>query len=187
MGPIIERGRPLPQGLVLELPETMRSELKRPLGPVIPEDLIEGQLALDACIATVGDMTTATLLHRGRSPKLAIVDYRTKRVQDPSWEDSTRLEGAPTVLVDNPAATITSDLYNAIIDAWDREGSVRIVVEGEEDLATLPAILHAPGGATVIYGIPDMGLCLVHVDEVARGVVCDALRRLRPHIGPVHP
>jgi uncharacterized protein (UPF0218 family) len=62
-----------------------------------------------------------------------------------------------------------------------------VVVEGEEDLASLPVILHAPEGATVIYGIPDTGLCLVHVDEGARGVVSDALRRFEPVVERAPP
>jgi uncharacterized protein (UPF0218 family) len=89
--------------------------------------------------------------------------------------------GNVTVFVRNEPATITSDLYNIIIQAWYSDSTVKMVVDGEEDLAALPAILHAPEGATVIYGIPDTGLCLVHVDEDARDVVIDVLRRFSYH------
>lgn len=177
----------MPDGLVLSLPDAMREELKRPLGPVVGEDDLEGRLGPDASMAVVGDMTTATLVRRGHVPKFAVVDYQTKRVPDATWEDATDLAGGRTLTVTNPPTTITSDLWNAIVDAWTCQGSVRIVVEGEEDLATLPAILHAPEGATVIYGIPDMGLCLVHVDDAARDVVGDALRRLPSRVGPAPP
>jgi uncharacterized protein (UPF0218 family) len=87
--------------------------------------------------------------------------------------------GDDTVEVGNAPATISPALYNAIIEGWAAPATVKIVVEGEEDMAALPAILHSPGGATVIYGIPDTGLCLVQVDEGAREVVADLLRRLR--------
>ena len=40
---------------------------------------------------------------------------------------------------------------------------MKIVVDGEEDLATLPAILYAPLGSVVIYGQPNEGSVLVNV------------------------
>ena len=42
---------------------------------------------------------------------------------------------------------------------------MKIVVEGEEDLATLPAILYAPPGSVVVYGQPDEGSVLVKVNS----------------------
>ncbi len=37
------------------------------------------------------------------------------------------------------------------------------MVDGEEDLATLPAILYAPLGSAVVYGQPNEGSVLVMV------------------------
>jgi uncharacterized protein (UPF0218 family) len=122
-------------------------------------------------------MTTATIHGLGRTIQLAVVDYQTKRVRDEGWEEATAIVGEVTWEVVNEAATITTSMYNAVLEAWSSGPTVKLVVTGEEDLAALPAILHAPEGATVIYGIPDMGLCLVHVDEGARGFVEDAMRR----------
>jgi uncharacterized protein (UPF0218 family) len=123
-------------------------------------------------------MTTETVHRMGFPIHLAIVDYQTKRRHDARWEEALARVGMLTREVENPAATITSELYNIVILSWDTGQSVKIVVRGEEDLASLPAILHAPGGATVIYGIPDTGLCLVQVDGHARDVVKDVLQRL---------
>jgi uncharacterized protein (UPF0218 family) len=140
------------------------------------EELLQ-RLSQEGPIATVGDMTSATLHRLGMRVHMAVVDFRTKRAYDPAWRDATSSLGEVTVSLRNEAATISAEMYNAIIDAWASESSTRLVVEGEEDLATLPAILHAPEGATVIYGIPDTGLCLVRVDEGARNIVADVLMR----------
>ena len=183
----IERGTPLPVSMTLVLPDHMREELKIPMGPVIEEIKLDEHLEGKGPLATVGDMTTVTLHRMGYLPQLAIVDYQTKRAKDPMWEEATALVGEKTVSVRNEAATITSQLYNGIIEAWTFPSTVKLVVLGEEDLAALPAILHAPEGATVIYGIPDMGLCLVHVDEGARGVATDAMIRFSSRMDQVPP
>jgi len=173
--------------LTLVLPNDMRDELKLPMGPVIEETELNERLEGAGSLAAVGDMTTATLDRMGYIPQLAIVDYQTKRIMDPMWKEATAQVGETTVSVRNEAATISSDMYNRIIEAWVSKNTVKLVVDGEEDLAALPAVLHAPEGATVIYGIPDMGLCLVHVDEGARSVVSDAMRRFSSRMEQVPP
>ena len=47
----------------------------------------------------------------------------------------------------------------------DVEHPLKIYVEGEEDLATLPAVLLSPTGSMVAYGQPGEGVVLVEVDE----------------------
>ena len=183
----IERGTPLPPFTTLVLPDDMRDELKRPLGPVMGEEELARRLDAERPIATVGDMCTETVHRLGFHIHLAVVDYQTKRAPDTRWREATAAVGDVTVNVVNDAASITSDLYNTIIGSWASSDSVKVVVEGEEDLASLPVILHAPEGATVIYGIPDTGLALVQVDEVARGDVANAMRRFVPRTERVSP
>jgi uncharacterized protein (UPF0218 family) len=50
-------------------------------------------------------------------------------------------------------------------------------VEGEEDLAAVPAVIVAPAGASVVYGQPGEGMVLVDADEV-RDEARDLLRRM---------
>jgi len=162
----------------MHLPEDMRDELRVPLGPVVQEEELVARIGTSGPICTVGDMTTETV-HRLALPiHLAVVDYQTKRRPDPRWVEALSSVGERTVEVTNAPATITATMYNGIIEAWSSPASVKMVVEGEEDMAALPAILHSPEGATVIYGIPDTGLCLVQVDGHARDVVADILRRI---------
>ena len=65
--------------------------------------------------------------------------------------------------MDNPAATLTQELVDVIKDLLAGDRRVKIVVDGEEDLATLPAILYAPLGSTVVYGQPNEGSVAVVV------------------------
>jgi uncharacterized protein (UPF0218 family) len=66
------------------------------------------------------------------------------------------------VRVINPAGTLTPELYNIFETI---KIPAKIIVEGEDDLATLPAVLTAPIGSIVAYGQPNEGMILVEVDE----------------------
>jgi len=171
------KGLRLPEGTVLSMPLHLRTELSRSLGLVLQEREVLSHLRPDRPVATVGDMCTETMHRLGVPVRLAVVDYKTKREPDASWEDRTGPVGERTVRVRSPQGEITAELWNAVADAWEASGSTKVVVDGEEDLASLPAILHAPEGATVIYGIPDKGLALVQVQGHVREVVAGALAR----------
>ena len=41
-------------------------------------------------------------------------------------------------------------------------------MDGEEDLAVLPAVILAPQGAIVIYGMPNTGLVIITVNDEHR-------------------
>ncbi|MDX1611592.1 MAG: DUF359 domain-containing protein, partial [Candidatus Thermoplasmatota archaeon] len=147
------------------LPESLRSELKEPFGPVVSGELTP-HLG-DGKVATVGDVVTANLLEEGTIPTLMVVDGKTQRTQDHDLP-----EGLPPsvqhVPIKNPAARITQDLWHAIAQAYAAHEHTLVEVEGEEDLATLPAIVHAPPGTTVLYGQPGEGAVIVTVDQTTR-------------------
>jgi len=153
--------------VVVELPESLRSELKKPLGPVYTDaELLLGD-ATDPVIA-VGDIVTYHLLSAGYRPAVALVDGKTKR-ERVEREVLDAIEGFDHQLgVESPPATLTDDLLEALVDALDRPGSVVVTVNGEEDLAALPAVLTAPDGASVVYGQPNEGMVLATVDGPLR-------------------
>jgi uncharacterized protein (UPF0218 family) len=173
----IATGVRLPRGTSLVMPDDMRHVLGSPLGPIASENEALRLISPGRPVATIGDMCTARLHALGVAIHLAIVDNRTRRADGALWADMVEQVGERVVRVRNPTGVLTSELWNAIIDAWTDARSARIVVEGEEDLASLAAILHAPEGATVIYGIPDRGLALVQVDRSTRLSVVEALDR----------
>ncbi len=155
---------------LLLLSESLRSELKEPLGTLCKGSGLECVKAMDldlrnsAKIAAVGDMTAFYLLEASIMPDLAIVDNKTKRMPTPGHvQKSLEHDSYKTIEVKNPPATLTQDLIDVIRESLSGKERVKIVVDGEEDLATLPAILYAPLGSAVVYGQPNEGSVLVIV------------------------
>jgi uncharacterized protein (UPF0218 family) len=70
--------------------------------------------------------------------------------------------------VSNPAGVVTQALIDMIKDNMSSTEPVRIFVDGEEDLAVIPACLYAPVGSAVIYGQPSEGVVVVRVTEEKR-------------------
>ncbi len=117
------------------------------------------------CIVTVGDRTTEKLIEFGIVPDLQIVDGREER-------HSRRAPVLPLGTVEiqcaNPPAEITDESIEKILRAFSSATPVRITVRGEEDLLVIPACIHAPKDAVVLYGQPGEGVVIVHVDAEIR-------------------
>lgn len=165
--------------VVVELQASLRSELKEPLGPVY-EDAGELLAAASDPLITVGDVVTYHVIEAGRTPTVALVDERTERetVDAEIARTIDRFDGFDEeVTVTNPAATLTAELLDVLQSAIAHAGerSTLISVDGEEDLAALPAILLVPEGASVVYGQPGEGMVHVTVDgntaETARSLL----------------
>ena len=73
--------------------------------------------------------------------------------------------GSRTIEVDNPPGTISLEMWKAIENNIGHDVSIKIVVNGEEDLATLAVISMVKLGAKVIYGMPDRGMVIVDVNQ----------------------
>ena len=114
-----------------------------------------------ACLITVGDVVSQNTLKAGLHPKIVIVD-------DKAMRESTRpirMEAARKTIVHNPAGTLTPETWLAVRQALRQQQPTQIVVEGEEDLLTLVAVVEAPENSLVVYGQPREGLVVVKVDE----------------------
>ncbi|AFZ73493.1 GTP-dependent dephospho-CoA kinase family protein [Natronobacterium gregoryi] len=155
-----------PADQLLVLPEELRSELKEPMGPIETdvESLLE---AAGEPLIAVGDVVTYHLLEAGHEPDLALVDERTEReaVDEEIRETVTARTNLEAV---NPPAEITEDVVWALCEGLERLEPTTIVVDGEEDLVALPAIVAAPDGASVVYGQPGEGMVHVRVTEETR-------------------
>ncbi len=156
---------------LVELPESLREDLKQPLGPIDTE-----VRRVDGRLIAVGDVVTQYFVEAGVTPDLALVDGRTKRREvDPEVAEAVnQLE--EVARVENPAGTLTRELLRAIDRHLDSGGAVH--VDGEEDLAVLPAILLADVGDTVVYGQPDEGMVYVDVDGESRGTARKLILRM---------
>jgi len=168
--------------IVVELQQELRPELKEPFGPVYTD--ADALLAdADEPLVAVGDIVTYHLTRSGYTPAVALVDGRTKRaaVEDhvEAAIDGDRFDRE--VAVRNPPATLSAALLEALraaLDAAEAGETTVVVVDGEEDLAALPAIAATPTGASVVYGQPDEGMVLVACEGEARAAVEDLLGRM---------
>ncbi len=65
--------------------------------------------------------------------------------------------------VENPQGTITKQAIATVKEALESKDPAQIIVDGEEDLLTLIAVLYAPEKAIVVYGQPCEGIVIVKV------------------------
>ncbi|UCD13516.1 MAG: DUF359 domain-containing protein [Thermoplasmatales archaeon] len=166
---------------MLVLPEDLRKKLKEPLGNLVDEQGLLRLLQNEKKIVTVGDLVTFTLLKNGIEPILCIVDYVLERKECSSgMKDKIQRFGKKHVQVKNPPGTITDELWNAIGYAYKslKDGPFRIEVDGEEDLAALPAIYLAPRDATIIYGLLNKGVVVVKATEAQKSKVKEILDKM---------
>ncbi len=156
----------------MKLPDSLRNQLKIPLGVLLPnrqinKNNIEKYLSKDSYIITVGDRTTEKMINFGLIPSLQIIDGQEKREK----REPPTLENATELTVDNPAAEITSQSITVIKKAFTLESPVRLFVNGEEDLLVLPVCIHAPDNSIVLYGQPHEGLIIVNITTEIRNKV----------------
>jgi len=162
--------------------------LKEPLGKICKGDgldcveSMESELRAAKKVASIGDMTTFYLMKASIVPDLAVVDNKTKRLPVPDHvAQSLDHDSYKTIEVKNQAATLTKELIDLIRASLNSNDKVKIIVDGEEDLATLPAILYAPLGSAVVYGQPDEGSVLVdvtpekklHIEELMKKMIVE--------------
>ncbi len=154
------------------LDEKYRDELRKPIGRVV-KHVDEGDITHP--LVTIGDAVSSWMLEHGIKPDIYIVDYMVERKKAEKKFD----DDAKVLKVKNPAGLITPSLWNAIKSAYESRERIRIEVDGEEDLAALPAILMAPPNATIIYGLPSHGMVVVKVREKERKIVEEFLKKIK--------
>lgn len=167
-------GRPMPAGVQLRLPQRLRERLASPFGPVMTADELARWTDRSKPAAAIGDVCAHDAAERLPNLRMVVIDLRTRRGPLPP-DDLLRTWGDRSLAVASPPEVITAPLYNAVLDAARFEGRTRVVVEGEEDLAVLPAIMHLAPGATVIYGMPNRGVTAVRVDDESQGLAREFL------------
>ena len=163
------------------LPDNLRDFLKQPVGQLVDEKELLELLQNEKYIVSIGDMVTYTLLKNEIEPVFCIVDYKTRRGECSSeMIELIKSFGNKSVIVENPPATISDDLWNVIERAYENLeiGSLRIEIEGEEDLASLAAIYMAPSDVTIIYGLPDKGVLVIKPTPENKRLVKEILDKM---------
>ncbi len=131
-------------------------------------------------IATVGDICTIKIIEEIRVPDLMIIDYKTKRNIKLTEKQVNIIKNikCKTIEISNEAGTISKELYKEIKKSISNSKKTKIIIDGEEDLATLPVIKHCRVGAKVIYGMPDKGMVVVDVNQQTKERANKLLRRM---------
>ena len=154
------------------LTPTLREKLKAPLGLLIQGSFDETMQKLKeliekkrpSTIISVGDVVSNNMTRHGISLKLLIVDN--KLMRDPI--QPIAVDANQTLHLKNPPGTLTEEAWTVIKEALRRKRRTRVLVDGEEDLLTLVAVLCAPENSLVVYGQPHEGIVVVKVTEKTR-------------------
>jgi uncharacterized protein (UPF0218 family) len=117
----------------------------------------------DEKVIAIGDVVAENLLKMGIQPSMMIIDGRSMR-------ENLDFTLECDITVKNPQSEITEELINAI-----KKGYKRIFVEGEEDLASLPAILYADENTLIVYGQPSEGIMVIRPTEENKKKVRETL------------
>lgn len=126
-------------------------------------------------VVTVGDVVSRETLAARIPVSLRIVDQMTLRKSI----IPAKIDAEHTYRVKNPAGIITNEAWDAIKDAIKQREAI-ILVDGEEDLLAIPAILESPNSAFVVYGQPSQGLVVVTVSSKTKQVVSEMVGRMTP-------
>jgi len=150
-----------------KLTKATEKYFKTPFGRIAEktEALVEAtQAQREGCLLiSVGDSCAEVFLTNGVKPDILVYDEFCQR--QPITSEVRRAIATldtPITCVKNPPGHITDELEEEIENAIKKKKG-KIFIEGEEDLAVLPAAIFAPLGSLIAYGQPNEGMVLVEV------------------------
>jgi uncharacterized protein (UPF0218 family) len=113
----------------------------------------------------IGDVVASNIIKNNIPVDFIVIDFKSKRQPF----EPISLCDFDVIRVKNPPGVITQAAYEAIQAVCSRcvssVSSIAIVVDGEEDLLTLPVVKFAPLGALIVYGQPYVGIVVVNVTK----------------------
>jgi uncharacterized protein (UPF0218 family) len=165
--------------IAYSLSAELRVRLKRPLGTLVRGSFVEtmrefGEMVREEKpprIVSVGDTVSKNLEKNQIFPQLSIIDNKAMRRTTKPFSSAVE----KTLYVKNPKATIMAEAITAIRDSLRDNSRVRIVVDGEEDLLALIAVLYAPENSFVVYGQPYEGIVVIKTTRTKKAEVAGIL------------
>lgn len=162
----------------------LRVQLKEPFGSLIQGTIEETMTKLErriekekpTMIISVGDIVSKNLHLYKLHPQLTVIDNISLRNQKTVPSEP---HGEESVSIKNPQGTITEESTVAIQKALAKGVHTHIVVDGEEDLLTLIAVLYAPENSFVIYGQPHSGIVVVKITDQKKRQVQEFLNSMK--------
>ena len=150
----------------LRMPDNLRHELSsKDFGNLLSGNPAENARSVIAAaksrqapkVVVVGDFTLKAFLNSGFRPDLGIFDRKTRR------SDFLISEKVDAEVL-NPAGQISDEAVAAIRRLLSLNRPSLLLVNGEEDLLSLPSVLYSPDGSIVVYGMPGEGMMVITTD-----------------------
>jgi uncharacterized protein (UPF0218 family) len=168
--------------VVYSLTPELRVRLKKPIGTLIRGSFAEtmrlfkemAEKEEPAIVISVGDTVSKNLVANHVLPQLSIVDNKVMRRKI----QSIPLAAEKTIHIKNSPGTITEEAVEAVQDALRSSCRSKIVVEGEEDLLTLIAVLYSPENSFIVYGQPYEGIIVVKATKEKKAEVALILKAM---------
>ena len=161
----------------------LRVKLKEPFGILIRGSFAETMDKMENIvkrekppkIVSVGDTVSRNLHEHQMNPQLSITDNKRmrRRIKPRTFT------GKNIVHVKNPQGTITEEAIKAIREALESNECVHIIVDGEEDLLALIAVLYAPEKSLIVYGQPYEGIVVVKVTSEKKAKAAEILKAMK--------
>jgi GTP-dependent dephospho-CoA kinase len=147
-----------------EITSELRIKLKVPFGILIKGSPAQTMAKMKEILekdkppklVSVGDTVSKNLIENKLTPDMVVIDNMCMRKKLPPSEFHGK-----AVYVKNPAGTVTDEAVLELKKALESPEPIRIIVEGEEDLLVLVAVLYAPENSLIIYGQPYEGIVVV--------------------------
>ena len=161
----------------------LRLKLKEPFGSLIQGTSEETMAKMKELvkkdkptkIISVGDIVSQNLHKHNIHPQITIIDNISLRNQPMPQEAAVE----KTVHIKNPPGTITQETISAVKKALEKDEHTHIVVDGEEDLLALIAVLYAPQNAFVVYGQPNSSIVVIKVASQKKAQVQEFLKAMK--------
>jgi hypothetical protein len=161
----------------------LRVKLKEPFGTLIQGSFTQTMNDLRDIlkrekppkIVSVGDTVSRNLHAHQINQHVSITDNKCMRKK----VEPEVFEGKNVVRVKNPQGTITEESIAAIKKALESDGEFHIIVDGEEDLLALIAVLYAPEKSLVVYGQPYEGIVAIEVTPEKKADVAEILNVMK--------
>ena len=154
-------------GVVYAIKPELLEKFRQPFGVLLRGTFSETMKQLNAIVnkekpskvVSVGDTVSRNLHKQGIKTQLSITDNKSlrRRVKPATFPTKKVFQ------TKNPQGTITEEAITTVQEALRANEDAHVIVDGEEDLLTLIAVLYAPKNALVVYGQPYEGIVVVKV------------------------
>lgn len=169
----------------LVLSESFKEELRKPMGKVFKtvHKVIKFIKSIKPIMTiAVGDIIVDSMLKSGIEPDIKIIDFRSRRKKIKGtlfYKDS--LSRGQSFFMNKPGTInlkTARKLKEIIQKTIFKKQKSWLVVDGEEDLLALPAILFAPLNSLVLYGHWQYGVIAVKITEEIKIKAFNLLKKI---------